>query len=180
MNLAPNFTLAELDPRAEAPAAMLGTLTASAEVLQSIRDAVGVPLRVTSGYRSTSYNAKVGGSPTSAHLTGRAVDFVPVGITLWEFDRRLREAEARGAVLPYVELIYYPFSKGHVHIQTLGGNYPRTKRVELEGEYKPLTTTLLASFPGAGGGLGAVVILLVLFGTLLLQALSRGVVYGSV
>lgn len=33
-------------------------------------------LRVTSGYRSPAHNARIGGSPTSWHLTGRAADFV--------------------------------------------------------------------------------------------------------
>lgn len=33
-------------------------------------------LRVSSGYRSPARNARVGGSPTSYHLRGRAVDLV--------------------------------------------------------------------------------------------------------
>lgn len=45
-------------------------------LLDPLREAVGAPLRVTSGYRSPELNAAVGGAPRSAHLTGRAADLV--------------------------------------------------------------------------------------------------------
>lgn len=43
-------------------------------VLDPIRQAWGQPLIVTSGFRSPQLNAAVGGSPTSAHMEGCAVD----------------------------------------------------------------------------------------------------------
>ena len=39
-----------------------------------IRDEVGAPLRVNSGYRCPEYNKKVGGSSQSLHLEGMAAD----------------------------------------------------------------------------------------------------------
>lgn len=45
-------------------------------LLQPIRDDVGRPIRVNSGYRSPALNAAVGGVKNSAHLTGYAVDIV--------------------------------------------------------------------------------------------------------
>jgi len=42
--------------------------------LQRIRDAIRMPIRITSGYRCKTYNAQVGGETDSAHLTGEAVD----------------------------------------------------------------------------------------------------------
>jgi len=42
--------------------------------LQRIRDAIRMPIRITSGYRCKIYNAQVGGETDSAHLTGEAVD----------------------------------------------------------------------------------------------------------
>lgn len=43
-------------------------------VLQPLRDAVGVPIRITSGYRSEALNEAIGGSKTSDHSFGRAAD----------------------------------------------------------------------------------------------------------
>lgn len=43
-------------------------------ILQPIRDKWGSPLYVNSGYRSPILNRKVGGTPTSYHCSGNAVD----------------------------------------------------------------------------------------------------------
>lgn len=43
-------------------------------VLQPLRDAVGRPVYVNSGYRSRRLNARVGGVPNSYHLRGLAAD----------------------------------------------------------------------------------------------------------
>lgn len=45
-------------------------------VLDPIREKIGKPIRVTSGYRSPKLNAAVGGSKTSAHTAGNASDLV--------------------------------------------------------------------------------------------------------
>jgi hypothetical protein len=42
-------------------------------ILEPARAKVG-PIRVTSGYRNAEVNKKVGGAPTSQHLTGCAAD----------------------------------------------------------------------------------------------------------
>jgi uncharacterized protein YcbK (DUF882 family) len=45
------------------------------EFLELFREQIGgVPITVTSGYRSKQDNERVGGSPTSSHLTGEACD----------------------------------------------------------------------------------------------------------
>ena len=43
-------------------------------ILQPIREEFG-PIRINSGYRSPTLNAKVGGSKTSQHCNGEAADF---------------------------------------------------------------------------------------------------------
>lgn len=43
-------------------------------ILQPLRDAIGVPIQISSGYRSPMTNAKVGGVPTSQHQKGQAAD----------------------------------------------------------------------------------------------------------
>ena len=45
-----------------------------APALQRIRDEIGVPLRITSGYRSPEHNARVGGAKRSQHMFGLAAD----------------------------------------------------------------------------------------------------------
>lgn len=47
--------------------------------MQRIRDLLGVPVVVKSGYRGRALNAAVKGSPSSQHLTGNACDFVAPG-----------------------------------------------------------------------------------------------------
>ena len=46
------------------------------KLLQPLRDDYGKPIRITSGYRSVDVNKAVGGSPTSQHTKGEAVDIV--------------------------------------------------------------------------------------------------------
>jgi uncharacterized protein YcbK (DUF882 family) len=48
----------------------------SAEVMEKVRTILGdKPILVSSGYRSPQVNAAVGGSKSSAHMSGLAVDF---------------------------------------------------------------------------------------------------------
>lgn len=47
--------------------------------MQRIRDLLGVPVVVKSGFRGRLLNAAVKGSPSSQHLTGNACDFVAPG-----------------------------------------------------------------------------------------------------
>ena len=51
-------------------------------VLQCIREHFGKPLHITSGYRTASHNAKVGGSKSSQHLLGRAADIQVAGVSV--------------------------------------------------------------------------------------------------
>lgn len=42
--------------------------------INRLRDALGVPLLVTSGYRTPEHNAKIGGAPKSNHMQCLAID----------------------------------------------------------------------------------------------------------
>jgi len=44
------------------------------EIFQPTRDHFGVPIAVTSGYRSKELNQKIGGSTYSQHMAGEALD----------------------------------------------------------------------------------------------------------
>jgi len=47
--------------------------------LENLRQEVGVPFIITSGYRCPAHNQKVGGAVTSAHLYGQAADIKLAG-----------------------------------------------------------------------------------------------------
>lgn len=49
--------------------------------LQPLRDFVKRPIFISSGFRSWDLNSLIGGSKTSAHLSGNAADFVVAGQT---------------------------------------------------------------------------------------------------
>ncbi len=46
--------------------------------LDPLRDAIGSPIIISSGYRSRDLNTAVGGSETSYHMIGLAADFHPL------------------------------------------------------------------------------------------------------
>lgn len=79
--LSPHFSLAELcvtstglPNRPTAP--MRDRLTNTALQMERVRALLNDrPIEISSGYRSPEVNAKVGGSKTSAHVAGFAVDF---------------------------------------------------------------------------------------------------------
>ena len=47
------------------------------KVLDPLREKIGA-IQINSGYRTPAHNKEVGGSPTSQHTTGQAVDLVPL------------------------------------------------------------------------------------------------------
>lgn len=86
MNLTENFTLNELvysttaeknkiDNRPSVQ--VIANLKSLCEnVLQPLRNALGCPIVITSGFRCAVLNKKVGGQPNSQHLMGQAADLV--------------------------------------------------------------------------------------------------------
>ena len=112
VRVSPHFTRQELNYDA-APGAYRANLEQLALLLERVRTAVGVPLRVTSGYRSPAANAALpGASSSSQHLTGQAADFRPVGVSVETFLDRLARARFSG----FGQLIVYPLGTDHVHI----------------------------------------------------------------
>ena len=91
MQLSTNFYLSELTRSQTASrygisnkpnTAQIANLKAVVEnILQPARDYYRQPVIVSSGYRSPILNARIGGSKTSQHCTGQAVDFEIPGIS---------------------------------------------------------------------------------------------------
>lgn len=80
-----------------------------ANTLQPLRNALNIPIQVTSGYRSPALNAAVGGAARSQHLTGEAVD-----ITI-NNDITLLVSALLKAGIPFDQCIVY-VSRRFMHI----------------------------------------------------------------
>mgnify|MGYP006282664041 CR=1 FL=1 len=76
MKLTQNFSKIEFESRdgSDMPDDVLNNLKELAKNLQKLRDHFGEPIHINSAYRSPAHNARVGGSPNSQHLLGKAAD----------------------------------------------------------------------------------------------------------
>lgn len=84
MNLSKNLTLAEATTSQKAtrlginnrpsPLTIKRMERVAQNIFQKIRDNFGKPVRVSSFYRSPELNRRIGGSTTSQHTTGEAID----------------------------------------------------------------------------------------------------------
>lgn len=76
--LTKNFALHEFACNDKAntpvPCELLPNVTRLADQLQVLRDHLGIPIHINSGYRTRAYNTSVGGSPKSQHLEAKAAD----------------------------------------------------------------------------------------------------------
>ena len=66
--------------------------------LQPIRDHFGASVTINSGYRTESYNTKVGGAKSSYHMQGRAFDIVVEGHTPLEVAQYAQTLGIRGII----------------------------------------------------------------------------------
>lgn len=79
------------------------------EVLEPVRAHFKQPIVIHSGWRSAARNKKVGGVPTSQHVTGEACDFVVLNTDKMKvYDFICKTLKFKGQVFVYMK-------KGHVH-----------------------------------------------------------------
>ena len=84
MQLSKNLTLAEVTRSESAKRKGISNMPTpehienfkklAENVFQPIRDHFGVPIRISSGYRSKALNAAIGGASSSQHCQGEAID----------------------------------------------------------------------------------------------------------
>ncbi len=84
MRLSPHFTLAELTVTNTGldntpPEYILDRLLLTADRLEAVREVLGHPMHITSGWRSNLVNERVGGVPNSDHKNGYVIDFTCPG-----------------------------------------------------------------------------------------------------
>ena len=93
MNLSKHFTLDEFTfsqtavragiDNTPSPAVILNLQNLCNNLLEPLRERVG-PIRITSGYRSSLVNSRVGGAANSQHLYGEAADIVVPGMSVYD------------------------------------------------------------------------------------------------
>lgn len=95
-------------------------------VLDPLRDEIGRPIRVTSGFRGPQLNARIGGSPTSQHSLGQAADLQAPGMDVLElfktvvrmglpFDQVIYEAQS--ATVRWVHVSHKPgANRGEIRV----------------------------------------------------------------
>lgn len=83
-----------------------------ANTMQQLRDYIGKPIIISSGFRSEVVNSLVGGSNTSSHLSGLAADFYVGGMSAKYLANVIDLINIK-----YDQLIVYP---NHVHLGICG------------------------------------------------------------
>ena len=83
MKLTKNFSLHEFRCRdgSDVPDEYMENVKELAENLQVLRDKIGKPITVISGYRSPEYNKKIDGARRSQHMLAKAGDLIVKGMT---------------------------------------------------------------------------------------------------
>lgn len=84
-SLSSNFSLYEFSckdkDKTPVPKEYLENVKELAKNLQIIRDEVGKPIEIISGYRTPEYNKNVGGASKSQHMLAKAADIKVSGVT---------------------------------------------------------------------------------------------------
>ena len=81
------------------------------EALEDLRERIGKPVRIISGYRCPEYNRRVGGAPRSQHLLGRAADVRVLGLPDFGIHEIVDAIYAD-------KLYFYPFARGGIGVYT--------------------------------------------------------------
>lgn len=146
MQLSQHFSLAELTVSQTADRAgldnnpndaVISNLTVLCHGLEMIRALVGLPILVSSGYRSPVVNKLVGGSDTSQHMTGSAAD---ITCPAYGDPKNLLKA-VMAAKLPFDQAIlefYQPATwntpaRGWLHVSFVRSE-PRQQALVIDGQ----------------------------------------------
>ena len=109
-----------------------------ADVLDPLREKLGRPIRVSSGYRAPAVNRAIDGAARSQHMRGEAVDIEVDGMSAQELAAFILRSG-----LPVDQVIWYdPERGGHVHL-----SYTRARANRRQALHAPARGGYLAWAP---------------------------------
>ena len=122
-----NFTLAEMiftrQPLPNSPSRLvvINLCWGCHKILQPLRDHIGMPITITSGYRSSEVNKAVGGVSSSQHLYGCAADCVVPSAVF---------AKAINYITRYLPFDQLLIGKSFFHVSWNPFGIPRRQRID--------------------------------------------------
>lgn len=114
-------------------------------ILQPLRDNVGSPILISSGFRCKYLNNEIGSKDTSQHIKGEAADFTIPGLTVNQICEKIIELN-----LPFHQLIneFSDHGAGWVHVSIAHknseprGEYKKAQKKSINGKLKTIYTTI--------------------------------------
>lgn len=111
----------------EVPKELLDNLMLLSYGIQLIRNVLGIPMKISSGYRCEALNRAVGGANGSYHTKCLAIDFNPIGMNIKEAYNKIANSN-----IPFDKLILEKNSKGVQWIHVQFSKNPRREYFKLE------------------------------------------------
>jgi len=110
--LTENFNLSEFKCRdgSDVPEELMENVQQLADNLQVLRDHVGCPIRIISGYRTPEYNRKIDGARRSQHMLAKAADIKISGMTPGEIKSLIEDLISLGKMHPGGVGLYKTFT----------------------------------------------------------------------
>lgn len=120
MQLEKNFNIDEFKCKdgTSVPDEYLSNVELLAKNLQVLRDKVGLPIIIISGYRSPEYNKKIGGAKRSQHMLAKAADIIIKGMSSTEVKEVIISLIKSGEMHPGGIGLYQTFT----HYDVRGAN----------------------------------------------------------
>lgn len=101
------------------PIGVIGNINRLMVLAEEVRALIGSRMSIKSGYRCKELNKAVKGEPTSLHIEGLAIDFIPLDVSLIEAFNKIKNSS-----IQFEEVILEP---GWIHIAL-----PKPKREKLK------------------------------------------------